>query len=185
MLDSLGDASDWLTSDKRSEESIRILCTLKHPRLSCQQLSGCLTIECRCMHLTGSPSTHTIRRSSSGVIELILHNDELIHSLQLLKSCKKRFPVSTAATMSLPIPQPPGIPLLGNIFDIDPKNTWNSLNKLADKYGMITHCWARTFTNNFAQGQSSKSMRWGRRYCSSDQPPFSRKSATNAVFGNA
>ena len=37
--------------------------------------------------------------------------------------------------MSEPIPQPPGIPLLGNIFDVDPKNTWVSLNKLAAQYG--------------------------------------------------
>ena len=37
--------------------------------------------------------------------------------------------------MSSPIPQPPGVPLLGNIFDVDPNNTWVSLQKLADKYG--------------------------------------------------
>ncbi|KAH8670792.1 cytochrome P450 [Xylariales sp. PMI_506] len=39
--------------------------------------------------------------------------------------------------MSLPIPQPPGIPILGNIFDIDPENTWGSLQKLAEKHGEI------------------------------------------------
>ncbi|MCJ1377135.1 hypothetical protein MMC17_000227 [Xylographa soralifera] len=39
--------------------------------------------------------------------------------------------------MPSPIPQPPGVPLLGNIFDIDPSNTWVSLKKLADKYGPI------------------------------------------------
>jgi hypothetical protein len=38
-------------------------------------------------------------------------------------------------TMSIPIPQPPGVPLLGNIFDVDPNNTWTSLNRLAEKYG--------------------------------------------------
>jgi hypothetical protein len=37
--------------------------------------------------------------------------------------------------MTSPIPQPPGVPLLGNVFDVDPKNTWGSLRKLADKYG--------------------------------------------------
>jgi hypothetical protein len=37
--------------------------------------------------------------------------------------------------MPSPIPKPPGVPLLGNIFDIDPSNTWVSLKKLADKYG--------------------------------------------------
>ncbi|CAI4215973.1 unnamed protein product [Parascedosporium putredinis] len=39
--------------------------------------------------------------------------------------------------MSQPIPQPPGVPLLGNIFDVDPSNTWTSLKKLAEKYGEI------------------------------------------------
>ncbi len=39
--------------------------------------------------------------------------------------------------MSHPIPQPPGIPLLGNVFDVNPNNTWASLKKLAEKYGEI------------------------------------------------
>ncbi|KAI1502027.1 cytochrome P450 [Biscogniauxia marginata] len=39
--------------------------------------------------------------------------------------------------MSVPIPQPPGVPLLGNIFDVDPQNTWASLKKLSEKYGEI------------------------------------------------
>ncbi|KAG8530293.1 uncharacterized protein KY384_004795 [Bacidia gigantensis] len=39
--------------------------------------------------------------------------------------------------MTTPIPQPPGIPLLGNIFDIDPSNTWTSLQKLWEKHGEI------------------------------------------------
>ncbi|KAK6956171.1 hypothetical protein Daesc_001444 [Daldinia eschscholtzii] len=39
--------------------------------------------------------------------------------------------------MSVPIPQPPGVPLLGNIFDVDTNNTWNSLRELAEKYGEI------------------------------------------------
>ncbi|KAI1080530.1 bifunctional P-450:NADPH-P450 reductase [Whalleya microplaca] len=39
--------------------------------------------------------------------------------------------------MSLQIPQPAGVPLLGNIFDVDPNNTWDSLRKLAEKYGEI------------------------------------------------
>ena len=38
--------------------------------------------------------------------------------------------------MPTKIPGPPGIPLLGNVFDIDPNETWNSLNKLAKQYGM-------------------------------------------------
>ncbi|KAI0101194.1 cytochrome P450 [Daldinia grandis] len=39
--------------------------------------------------------------------------------------------------MSVPIPQPPGVPFLGNIFDIDTNNTWDSLRELAEKYGEI------------------------------------------------
>ncbi|KAK3361803.1 cytochrome P450 [Lasiosphaeria ovina] len=35
------------------------------------------------------------------------------------------------------IPQPPGIPLVGNLLDVDPSNTWWSLKKLAEKYGEI------------------------------------------------
>ncbi|KAJ5923171.1 Cytochrome P450 [Penicillium verhagenii] len=39
--------------------------------------------------------------------------------------------------MSTEIPGPPGIPILGNIFDVNPNETWSSLNKLASKYGPI------------------------------------------------
>ncbi|KAI1271749.1 cytochrome P450 [Xylaria sp. FL0933] len=39
--------------------------------------------------------------------------------------------------MSQPIPQPPGLPILGNIKDVDPNNTWWSLKTLAEKYGEI------------------------------------------------
>ncbi|KAI1328224.1 cytochrome P450 [Xylariaceae sp. FL0255] len=39
--------------------------------------------------------------------------------------------------MSQPIPRPPGLPLLGNISDVDPSNTWLSLKKLSEKYGEI------------------------------------------------
>ncbi|KFA71621.1 hypothetical protein S40288_03645 [Stachybotrys chartarum IBT 40288] len=39
--------------------------------------------------------------------------------------------------MTTPIPQPPGLPVLGNIFDIKPSNTWWSLKTLAEKYGEI------------------------------------------------
>ncbi|KAK8101156.1 cytochrome P450 [Apiospora kogelbergensis] len=39
--------------------------------------------------------------------------------------------------MSLPIPQPRGIPILGNVFDIDSNNTWASLKKLSETYGEI------------------------------------------------
>lgn len=40
--------------------------------------------------------------------------------------------------MTTPIPRPPGVPLLGNIFDVNPNNTWASLKKLAEKYGKQT-----------------------------------------------
>ncbi|KIX94974.1 uncharacterized protein Z520_09284 [Fonsecaea multimorphosa CBS 102226] len=39
--------------------------------------------------------------------------------------------------MSTPIPSPPGIPILGNVLDIDPNNANQSLRHLADKYGPI------------------------------------------------
>ncbi|KAF6233415.1 hypothetical protein HO173_008347 [Letharia columbiana] len=39
--------------------------------------------------------------------------------------------------MTTSIPQPPGIPLWGNILDVDPSNTWTSLQKLWEKYGEI------------------------------------------------
>ncbi|EPS26481.1 hypothetical protein POX_g09223 [Penicillium oxalicum] len=39
--------------------------------------------------------------------------------------------------MPAEIPGPPGVPLLGNIFDVNPSETWNSLNKLAKQYGPI------------------------------------------------
>lgn len=37
--------------------------------------------------------------------------------------------------MTTKIPKPPGVPLLGNISDVDPSNTWVSLQKLWEKYG--------------------------------------------------
>ncbi|CAG8906493.1 unnamed protein product [Penicillium egyptiacum] len=39
--------------------------------------------------------------------------------------------------MPSPIPQPKGLPILGNIFDMIPGNTWASLNKLAAEYGSV------------------------------------------------
>ncbi|PNY22935.1 Bifunctional P450/NADPH-P450 reductase [Tolypocladium capitatum] len=39
--------------------------------------------------------------------------------------------------MSQPIPQPSGLPILGNIFDVTPSNTWASLKRLAEQYGEI------------------------------------------------
>ncbi|CEJ57399.1 hypothetical protein PMG11_06093 [Penicillium brasilianum] len=42
-----------------------------------------------------------------------------------------------AKPMSTKIPRPPGIPILGNVFDVNPNETWNSLIKLAKEYGPI------------------------------------------------
>jgi cytochrome P450 / NADPH-cytochrome P450 reductase len=36
---------------------------------------------------------------------------------------------------TIPIPGPPGLPLLGNIADFDPVNSTKSLSQLADTYG--------------------------------------------------
>jgi hypothetical protein len=40
--------------------------------------------------------------------------------------------------MPEPIPGPPGLPILGNINDVDPVDTTASLSRLADTYGMFT-----------------------------------------------
>ena len=37
--------------------------------------------------------------------------------------------------MTTPIPQPPALPLLGNVTSIDPANAMHSLGLLFDKYG--------------------------------------------------
>ncbi|VUC35613.1 unnamed protein product [Clonostachys rosea] len=39
--------------------------------------------------------------------------------------------------MSTPIPQPKPLPIVGNLFDIKPSNTWASLKKLAEDHGEI------------------------------------------------
>ncbi|KAB8203894.1 cytochrome P450 [Aspergillus parasiticus] len=39
--------------------------------------------------------------------------------------------------MPSPIPKPKGVPILGNLFDLDGKNTWGSFNKLAKDYRPI------------------------------------------------
>lgn len=39
--------------------------------------------------------------------------------------------------MSQPIPQPKGLPLVGNILDVKPSNTWQSLQRLSEKHGEI------------------------------------------------
>lgn len=39
--------------------------------------------------------------------------------------------------MSQPIPQPKGLPLVGNVLDINPANTWHSLKALAETHGEI------------------------------------------------
>lgn len=39
--------------------------------------------------------------------------------------------------MSQPIPRPAGLPLLGNVLDVQPSNTWASLKRLAERHGEI------------------------------------------------
>ncbi|KAI3394035.1 hypothetical protein diail_3300 [Diaporthe ilicicola] len=39
--------------------------------------------------------------------------------------------------MSHPIPQPKGLPLVGNVLDVNPSNTWQSLQRLAEEHGEI------------------------------------------------
>lgn len=41
-----------------------------------------------------------------------------------------------SASQYTPIPQPPGVPLLGNVYNIDPELPLQSLELLADNYGM-------------------------------------------------
>lgn len=43
--------------------------------------------------------------------------------------------VDVEQNMTTPIPSPPGLPLIGNVFDIDPGDQLNSLMHLADIYG--------------------------------------------------
>ena len=37
--------------------------------------------------------------------------------------------------MTTPIPQPPGLPLVGNLRDLDPQKPTESLGRLAKEYG--------------------------------------------------
>jgi hypothetical protein len=58
--------------------------------------------------------------------------------------------------MSLPIPQPPAIPLLGNIFDVNADDSIASLSHLAGKYGVHWQGQAECcLFSNLAQDQSS------------------------------
>lgn len=44
-----------------------------------------------------------------------------------------------ASTKEVPIPGPKGVPLLGNIYDIDQEVPLNSLELLADNYGTVNN----------------------------------------------
>jgi cytochrome P450/NADPH-cytochrome P450 reductase len=48
----------------------------------------------------------------------------------------------------IPIPGPPGLPILGNIYDLDYPDTVSSLSRLADTYGpclfLIVRCFKLT-----------------------------------------
>lgn len=48
------------------------------------------------------------------------------------------FPSGMASTKEVPIPGPKGVPFLGNIYDIDKEVPLNSIELLADNYGILT-----------------------------------------------
>ena len=54
--------------------------------------------------------------------------------------------------MSSPIPQPRGLPLVGNVLDVNPNNTWGSLKKLSEQYGEIFKITVLGHTIVFAAG---------------------------------
>ena len=39
--------------------------------------------------------------------------------------------------MATPVPRPPGLPLIGNVFDLDSDNQLKSMSHLAEIYGAI------------------------------------------------
>lgn len=43
------------------------------------------------------------------------------------------------AETTIPIPSPPGLPIIGNVGDIDPSFPMGSLLNMADKYGTTSH----------------------------------------------
>lgn len=56
--------------------------------------------------------------------------------------------------MSQTIPKPKGLPLLGNVFDVNPNNTWGSLKKLAEEHGEIFKITVLGHTIVFVAGAS-------------------------------
>ena len=48
--------------------------------------------------------------------------------------------VSPAVTMSVPIPGPRGVPLVGNVYDIEREVPLNSMELMADHYGTYLLC---------------------------------------------
>lgn len=80
------------------------------------------------------PSSHAFSPSSTLLKAVGGPDGEIAHVIvTTVLSCF----LGQSRTMATPtpIPQPPGVPLLGNIFDVDPNNTWWSLKTLSEKYG--------------------------------------------------
>lgn len=46
--------------------------------------------------------------------------------------------MSPLLNLSVPVPGPPGLPILGNIKDLDPADSMASLSRLSDTYGRNT-----------------------------------------------
>lgn len=55
-----------------------------------------------------------------------------------------------------PIPQPPGLPLLGNINDINPEFPLGSMINMADKYGV---CSTQSYSTVLAETTTDTSDR--------------------------
>lgn len=47
------------------------------------------------------------------------------------------------ASKEVPIPGPKGVPFLGNIYDIDKEVPLNSIELLADNYGILTSSYSQ------------------------------------------
>ena len=91
--------------------------------------------------LHGAWLSQDLQRRGSTAISMstfILPNPRSLQLSSIHSSCPC-YPLSKKAfNMTSPIPTPPGLPLIGNIFDVDSENQLQSLTHLADIYGTMT-----------------------------------------------